>query len=294
MDLLSISKKQQFGIEIEYLNSEKNKVEDRLYHAFVNKELNHDWHYDAEDTIEHPFGFDYAGELVSPILHNQIKDLKEIKYACELLQNLRAMTDGQCGGHIHFDYKILDDENQTEVFTKKLVDNLRKLILLQLNYEDVLFRYAAGTDQVIREAAKVFAIPLNQVLTLRDIKKYLYDEVTTKDFSLWIKSWSRNYALNLRRLVDKKNAKTIEIRFPNGTLNEEIWRNNINFFGLVLEYVPKMPFEVKEKLYHNVIVNKQYFHLNCQRLNLVKARELAELVLDEEQDKKTFMKQYRK
>lgn len=283
MNLLSISNEQQFGIEIEYLNPHENIVDKFMFQALQNNELKDGWHREIETTLMCNESNQCTGEIVSPILHNKIEDLKQIKAACELLKNLRAYTDDQCGGHIHFDSKIL--EQKTTYY--------QNLILLVMNYEDVLYRFAAGEDEYARDGCMDYAIPLNHVLKTKDLNKFINDDIPFEEFcdQYIAKGTTRNYGVNLRNITDNKHAKTIEFRFPNGTLNEQVWYNNINVMGLILEYAKKMPMVKRELFYQNILNGELRFGIN-KRVNLQRAKEFIQLITEDVEDQQMFIKQY--
>ena len=76
----------------------------------------------------------------------------------------------------------------------------------------------------------------NNYAFARRLGPYIYDvikaydncEINLNDFQIF----GKNHGLNLRNhLTNEKNKDTFEVRVPNGTLNYEVWLNNIDFFG---------------------------------------------------------------
>jgi hypothetical protein len=85
---------------------------------------------------------------------------------------------------------------------------------------------------------------------------------------------------------------TVEVRCPNGTLENAIWQNNINFFVKLLAYVNSDKFDED-------LINKKFEKLknaftiyDYYLLDIPTAVELSDMLFDNNLDKLNFMSQY--
>lgn len=279
--MVNIYNKQKFGLEIEFYGALKKDIQ---YILDKNGLKDKGWVIVKEETISCEYSSDYIGEINSPILTNNKEDLEDIKKMLQILQYEGATSNHKCGSHIHFD---------AERFTWENVRSLQNLVLLYMCYEDIIFKYSGGRYPNIREGAALYAKPLMENIKMRDVKTYFYDEVDYSDLCYsFISNKDRNYSLNLLNLVGS-GINTIEFRSPNGTLDEFIWLNNINTFGLMLDYSTRMSSEVRDFLY-NEIKRKKAIGFDPEFTNLDKANEFINLITFKEEDKNNFIKQYKK
>lgn len=279
MKLLNINPKQSYGVEIEYANVEDKKIRNRIISNF----FIYKWNYHQEISICHDAGSKFTGEIVSPILNNNYNSLQQINEACNVLKDLGAIVTPQCGGHIHFDSKILERNGRY----------FQNLLILYLAYENVIYKYASGKDNELRESIGDYATPLLPYIDNGDITNLLQPYYPYEDFiDDFVRGHSRNVGLNLRQLL-RGGYNTIEFRMPNGTLDSEIWFNNINTFGLLIEHSKKMTDEERDILIDKIIAYKKNpidYYLSSDDEAL---RFIEKIALNEE-DKTRFIKQYQK
>ena len=93
-------------------------------------------------------------------------------------------------------------------------------------------------------------------------------------------------------LVKKKEGNTIEFRCPNGTLNEVIWQNNLNFFLSLMNYTKDGYNNVDYEYYVNKGNDNIDSDYDYSELYLKDALELVDLIFKTNQDKIDFLKQY--
>jgi hypothetical protein len=279
--MINISKRQKFGVEIEFYGALRRDIEYILERNGLKAK---GWIVKPEETIDCDFGSDYIGEINSPILTSTKEDLEDLKKMLEILQYQEARSNQRCGSHIHFD---------AERFTWDNVRSLQNLVLLYMCYEDVIFKYSSGRFPNIRKGAEQYAKPLMNTVKMQDVKTFFYDEISYEDLCyLYIEKTHKDVSLNLLNLRGN-GLNTIEFRSPDGTLDYSIWLNNINTFGLMLDYATKMPYEVREYLYKEIKRKKQ-IGFDPEFTNLDKANEFINLITFREEDKNNFIKQYKK
>ena len=280
-DKLDFDKKYKFGIEIEFEKIPYLVVQDKLS---KNMNLRH-WKLHNEPTVQGD-DLDSGGEIVSPILHNYKSVWLKIQKACNLLKDLGAETIKYCGAHIHIDQGILCDNNE-------YILNLLKIWTV---YEHVIYYFSYGEINHGRDYICNFAHVMAPILE-RFIKnncsidsKNLYKDIMNFSFKSSVLKGGLWFADCKGVKFDAHN--TIEIRCPNGTLNEKIWQNNINFFIHLLETCASDNLDV-ELLDFKLENYKNYYNYNSDKY-LKDAYELSEIVYDKDIDKIYFLKQYTK
>ena len=115
------------------------------------------------------------------------------------------------------------------------------------------------------------------------------------EFYKYINKIERYKLLNFTKVSEfgkKEEGNTIEFSCPNGTLNEVIWQNNLNFFLSLMNYANDSYNNVDYEYY----VNKENDNIDSDydysELYLKDALELADLIFKTNQDKIDFLKQY--
>jgi hypothetical protein len=283
--MLSFKKYQKFGVEIEFYG-----IEDYLTRESVRLKLEKEgylgkgWEVKKEEDMDCNLGSEYRGEITSPILTNNIEDLKELKAVLEETRNLGARANQRCGAHIHFDAERLTHDN---------FRFLQNLLLLHMCYEDIIFKFAAGRMEDIRKSAYSHAAPLIEKISYYDLKTFIYEDSSYDDFYFaFVEGASRNFSLNLSNLKNG-GINTIEFRIPDGTLDEFIWFNNINVFGLMIDHAIKMDSNEREILYKEILRKKE-IGFDPEFTNVDRAKEFINLIKRCETDEISFLKQYQK
>ena len=271
-----------FGCEIEFEDANYKKVL-KKFNSLKNKNINlSSWKLVEEDSLNPYFYSEIfstnlnGGEIVSPILNDNIKSWQNLKEVCEFLRNMKAKSLDLSAAHIHFDNKLF----------KENYIALKRLLMLWVIYEDVIFRFSAGFKDKVREYALTYAVPVsNKVFNIIN---------NTSNYEGLLKSLKipRTNAISLYNF-DKKINDSFEFRCPNGTLSEIVWQNNINFFKHLLESSlddnkewDKIDYQIK----NYIPCNFQFELYNI--LDIDKACTLADFIFNQDIDKKSFMKQY--
>ena len=276
---LNIDDKQRFGVEIEYLNVHSDVIEESV---IKNLKI-YNWHYERDFSLEHINGTSYAGELISPILTNNEKDLEQIEEACTVLKKLGAYTDEQCAAHVHLDSAILEENGEY----------FQNFLILYLYYENVIYEFAAGYDLKIRDCAIDFAARLLPEMTYGQLNKLIKPDFTYNDFlKNFVYGEGRNKGVNFRNLLQGE-INTIEFRMANGTLNPTIWFNNITVFARLLELAKQMTPAHKLHLYKKVLAQRKEL-INYYFYNEEKEYEFLTFISNDKEDRKRFIKQYKK
>ena len=166
-------------------------------------------------------------------------------------------------------------------------------------YESIMFRFFYGDKINARENLLDYASPIANILY--DNLKYLNNQKTIKSFANCLPA-GKYYALNFSHVdffyvTNKmKDRNTIELRCPNGTIEEVIWQNNINTFAkLILKAKSRNLDEefLNYKIKKGIIDSESQFYI-YNEIRLKIALEFVDLVFYNNLDKIYFLKQYLK
>lgn len=243
-----------------------------------------EWYLDEDSTVTEKSGSTcYGGELSSRILIDKKKIWLELKAICDVLKRTGARVNGRCSNHIWVNlFNVVDERYFFEV--------LVKLIIL---YEIDIDLFYMGEHYLYRDTRKNNAMLLSPYL-LEYINKidfknldYYYPFTHYNENNYFC----RRYVINLQEYPEKR---LMEIRYPNGTINEKIIQNNINFSLKLVDAINRRRFDLKELTrkietthsgdLHNKIVNYESNYKNFEYL----VRNISSSV----DDINDFMSQY--
>lgn len=280
MDKLNIPDNYTFGVEIEYVGVDYNIMEDYFSNLKNTNKINSNWNLDTDMTVLYKGDIYKAGEIKSYIMHNTKEDLIELKNMCNVVIEMNGFTDELCAGHIHIGNNAYNNNPK----------NVKNLILLWLKYEEIIFRYASGKDKNLRPYVWNRSKPLFSDCYDKKIKEIFNDDVKYDELvKRIVRGIDRNYSINFLNLT-RMRMDTTEFRIPNGTLDYNIWFNNITFFSNLIEYAKKMNYEESEYTFEEIKNgNKIEKYLT---INEKKALELVNKIYNSNNDKENFMKQY--
>lgn len=273
---LNLSEDVTFGVEIEYEDIKKDKIDSYISHH-INKWIS------KEDGSLRP-----GGEINSPIMTDKVEYWKELKFICDYLSQERANMSCNAGGHIHIGARLLgNDLAAWKLFLK-----------LYMCYESVLFRFLYGDKLNGRNKILKYAYPAADILY--DHLDSIDSSYSMNDLAHSLYTDTRYRALNLVNVnfndLCELDGNTIEFRSPNATSEAVIIQNNINAIAKLcvtardkvideefLDYILKYefyPFNGNEYLYSTI--------------NLKKVLEFVDLIFDNNLDKAYFLRQYLK
>ena len=257
-----------FGVEIEY----ENIINDSVSY-FLNYERDFDsnfidWINEIDlDVSEYNKDSELMnGEIISPILTDNINTWKNLKIALEILKNNNAVITSQCGGHVNIGAHVL--EHNTNYF--------RNLFLIWILYEKEIYSFSSGEYSIVRKREDKILERIAPVLN-KKLDSIIKTDCDLFDYLNDLSAFSQLYDLYLFNVKSSNfyENNRIEIRIPNGTLNEEIWQNNINFFANLLLTCKK-----------DLDVDKLIYKIKRNQHSPV---ELADLVFKDQLDKDNFL-----
>lgn len=276
-DNLNIPQDITFGVEIEYENLSKDKVD-----TFIDNK------YDNWSSI-HDFSCLSGGEIVSPVMNDEKKYWEQLKSICDYLKKNNADTLHNAGGHIHIGASSLGNN----------VSGWKTFLKLYAVYESVIFRFAYGDKISGRRTLLDYAAPIADYIkhNLNSINKCN----DLLEMSNILRLGSRCLAVNFSNMHLSDPSKnevgnTIEFRSPNSSTEAIIWQNNINTFTKMLVSSGGMVIDDKfldyKLKYEYLSFSDNSFMYNI--INLKNVLEFVDLVFDNNLDKVYFLRQYLK
>lgn len=257
-----------FGFEIEYCYAKTSQVCDELFEKGFN------WEHHYEPTVRELDKFERSrgGEVVSPIIRGSDPKWDDLKQICELIKFCLGEVNEKTAGHIHLG---------TQIFTS--IDNhLNNFLFLWEAFEDIIKKFFYG-EFIEGDFFKKYA-PLYQ----EEFKKANYDYWTLKKKRASLNRETKYYGVNFNNFRDLQERKdnTIEIRAICGTLEPEIWQNNLNFLINFIKWCDNI---TKEEL---VFIKNNYNLKDNKLFAFDKALFLADNIFSQDIDKMCFLKQY--
>lgn len=270
-----------FGVEIEFEQCLLEKVTELLYCSNLSN-----WSTKKERSII------VGGEINSTILTDSVNTWLEIKKVCTILKENGALINENCGGHIHFGSTILGDN----------YNNWLTFIKCFIVFEKVLFRFGCGEVEKERHSVRKFAYPtsylLKEIISSSNIN---FSDISTNDFLEIVKDrTSKRNSVSFQKvnINDLNNIQdnTMEFRFPNGTIEEIIWQNNINTLGKLLLAVKndKIDIDIIDFLLKNIQKerNINVLLMDYGSIHLDTALLFCDMIFDNDLDKLYFLRQY--
>lgn len=283
-DSLDLPKDSTFGIEIEF---KMPGFDNRYVSNFIDcdcaaesfmKENNYNniWDvcYEEQDHIE----------IVSDVLTDKKRTWDDLNNVLNNIKENGAYYSGACGAHVHVGRHLLGCN----------VKSWLTFFKTWSIFEDIIFKFTNGEHHNIRSNF------YNRSKSVRELFMDLIDRYRTsngdRDSLLLDKTRCINieqtYVSMMAVANDKFNNEkenTIEFRCPNGTLNQIIWQNNINFFT-------KLMLACSSDNYDFELVD--YIYERIDNLNDLYKDDLAfilpDLIFNNDFDKYCFLRQYYK
>ena len=203
------------GIEIEAANLE------------VNNSIFKRWKSKKEESVEN------GAEYTSPILTGSKGDSEEIYFVCNALKTMGAIVNGECGGHIHIGEKFLTT-----------AQSYRNLVELWCNSEEILYAISNKEGEITRMGAvEKHAVPLSGKVENALKKQQIYVDDRTREWDLLMEiidiQKDRYSSINFKN-YNHRIKDTIEFRLSNGTLDPDVWVENINLFGGIMNSAERL------------------------------------------------------
>ncbi len=224
-------------------------------------------------------------EVVSPVLNKN--NNKDIYFICNILKIMERRISDACAGHIHIGANYLYDQDQWV-----------KLRNLWLKIEEIMYIISNPKGTTIRKNIIDYAKPLNIQKDAVQIDDEDSLRLVYRKFKDAQKG-ERTYAVNFNNLGDQ-DKNTIEFRMPNGTLEPEVWIQNINLYGSLLVAVRQVDEIEKSKRNGENITDEQLDKLQLFQTILSqdmedddKIQKLLDLIFTDEMQKQIYRDRYK-
>lgn len=213
-------------------------------------------------------------EIVSPILHATEEESKQIYFVCDMLKNIGQEISDSCGGHIHIGANYLKSKQAWANFFE-IYCNTEKVLYAITNEEGKapragIMKYATPMAPKVQEAIDIGIVNFENeedldkfIFELKDIQLVEYvdeDFLPEEVIGEATNRYDRYFGMNLCNLHNSKN--TIEFRLANGTIESDLWIDNINLLGGIvavaqeLTVIQELKKTTKEQLIKLKLFNK--------------------------------------
>lgn len=240
--VLSIPEEMTFGVEIE-VEGTNNRI--------VRKGILPDgWVPTPDPTLRH------GVEAVSPILQNG--DEEDISRVCSILNSLNLEATRACGGHVHFGSAYFGED----------VNSYKNLIEILSCVEGLLYLISNQEGDIPRKYAFKYSLPITSKIekVVNNDPSFFEKANSFNRFSRVIKSVqaTRFSSINFNNLgVPHKD--TIEFRLANGTVDPNVWIDNVNLFGALMWLAKKIS-NIQKKAINKITAEDKFTLAFYERL----------------------------
>ncbi len=247
-----------------------------------NEMKNHGWTLGIDEGVD--------AEISSPIYHDELTSYQELKKVCDKLRKEGVTTGTTTSLQVNIGGQIF----------QKSYRRFKNAFLLYALFEDVLY-YFSKEEKNYRFWINTYARPIAYKI-IPATSFYLSDstwENFVRKATYGIPFFDKESGINISKLKIKKDflpENLIEVRIPDGTINEIKIQNMINAFGKLFQSNID---EVRLLLAYRKYVKRmsketEFIHENHDYLsaNFDKSLELCDLIFDNNLDKLNFLKQY--
>lgn len=213
-------------------------------------------------------------EIVSPVLHFTLEDMRTLKSVCNLLKENNFYTDKSCGGHIHIG---------ASYFTRK--EDFYMLLYLYANTENILYYICDRKNTMKRPSVNRYAMKTKSDY-IKAIDNGLFNtEHYEEEMNVILNEINKDRykGLNFKNLgTYYKN--TIEFRMPNGEIDFNELILNIKLFARLIEASHELVTHPTEDFYKLASVKSEKEKLNI----------LMDILFTSEEEKELYKERYNK
>jgi hypothetical protein len=274
---LNFDERITFGTELEFMHESTLKKIQKMIRAEKTYETIRNWKLIEEKSVNGKF------ELISPILKDDMNSWEALSRACYILKSIDGFVNERVGSHVHIGSQIMNDG----------VKSIIKVLKFWAVYEHIIFRFSYGENSDYRGNMLQYANNIRENI-VNNSSKIFKAESKLEILEAAKMTANKTYCLDFSKMNGNEyhQNNTVEVRCPNGTLENAIWQNNINFFVKLLAYVNSDKFDED-------LINKKFEKLknaftiyDYYLLDIPTAVELSDMLFDNNLDKLNFMSQY--
>lgn len=224
-------------------------------------------------------------ELNSPPFSDTRNGVNEIYQMLTMMNKLGLENNRRCGGHIHIGARYLDT-----------IEEYKELFEIYGNAEKIIYLISNKPGELPRKSVNFYAGPISERLN----KNNKYNESNEKDefirIAQAIQGSPKEYSLNIMN-VGYRDKDTIEFRAPNGTLDGDVWVENIRLYARIMQASKEIA-RIKQKHKNKEEITEEEEEKIIAKYRLKhtisddeKMESLMELLFDEE-EKETYWQRY--
>ncbi len=250
-DNLGLNENETFGLEIEYEAGVKRIIKYLLMRSHTG------WNEVDEEYLTKAYSF--GGEVVSPVLMDTHHTWKELVEVLKCIRMAGGKATMYTSGHIHFDKSFLNDNIEDYIY----------MLRMWCAFENIITKVSMGNFKSMRPRSEFMAASFTKSMLecndrLNDIIN-LTDHMSFKEQLMAVRIMLNDIKRNSISLFGIENPdniyayNTFEVRIPNGSLNEVVWQNNVNFFAKFLRYF-KTDYdkELIDHYFNSLYLGKEY------------------------------------
>ena len=171
------------------------------------------------------------------------------------------------------------------------------------NIEDLIYLIGNPVNSRIRFGAKDFAKPISrrlQTLYNNGIIKIKDEEAFREFINKFRRIYNdRYYSLNIIN-IGKKDKNTIEFRLPNGTIDPNVWIENINLFAAILKSSKEITDILEKENYQINLTDKEkekicyYTNIKTSKISDEERIEnLLKILFEDKKQQNIYLERYR-
>ncbi len=272
--IIDLPENMTIGIEIETVG----RYSDRIKKSAINLE---NWEIKQDDSIKEDISGENGIEIISPILdETNERNTEQIVRILKILKTIGQHTNDSCGGHIHIGCNYL-----------KNVRSYINLIEIWGNAEYIF--YVIGNKEGSTPRGIEYSSPISKIWEKYSIKKDISLEQIKKEIVKL--QGTRAKGINFINILPNTKG-TIEFRLSNGTIEPDVWIQNINLYGNILVAAQKLS-EIQEKCVKKRTEHEKNFLNDFEKLKLEKKNKkkleiLLNILIKDESIKDVYRNRY--
>lgn len=243
----------KFGVELEIGNEIKKptirklikyKSEKTVHTSRYSPSINNSWWHIKDDATCGPQGRDGPrGIEVASFVASGVGDLRHICEVADFLKESGAKVNDNCGLHIHADATDISESQMGRILSSWIkIEGFLSFALPFRRYNNPYCEMLS-----LKSPNKLASLLEKHPDLENNIAKTIYQVIRPSDISMY-ENRDRRVTLNLVnycRAIEQKhtNRKTIELRWPEGTLSGEDIKNWVRLFLNFIEHAKNGPLQ---------------------------------------------------
>ncbi len=232
-----MDKEIKFGIEIEFAKTSINLIDDFLLQQNIKnfivaeESLVSEWEYNDKS----------GGEIISGVLTGTDDEWDTLEKIISFLEKNDAFIDENCGLHFHINFLDYNID----------INDLKSLIALWYNYEEIIYKYTSGDFGKIRNCAIAYADSVRSKINYMIQEENDTNLNNLSNLQNNFDSIGKSYGINILYLQqylsgEQYKLPTIEFRCANSTLNINLIKLYLEFFNRLIMCAKKNKITIEE------------------------------------------------